>query len=690
MESRARPPVAKRVPKRLVKHGDVRVDDYYWMRDRSDPDVMKHIEAENRYTERMMRHTLPLQNKLIKEMLSRTKEDDISVPEQVDDFFYYVRTVKGKQYPIHCRRKGSLKAKEETFLDINKEARGHEFFSVDQVKVSPDHNLVAYLVDIDGSERRVLRVKDLRTGRLLKDEITNTYSMEWANDSRTMFYATIDDVYRPHKVFRHVLGAGPKDDDLVFHEKDGAYYYMLMSRTKTGKFITITVECATTSEVRYIRTDRPMEQFKVFRPREHGVLYFVLHGKDKFYIVTNQNAINFKIMEAPESAPSEKNWRELLPHREDVAIDVSDPNAWVEEFENHLVVYERGDAQGRVRVIDLRDGSSHLVKFPEKMFFVTPLKNQDRKVNKARIKYWSYLTPTSIYEYDLDKRRLGLRKRDVVRKYDPSKYRTERILTTAKDGTEVPISLVYRKGLKKNGKNPAYLYAYGAYGSFELEESKFNSNILSLLDRGFVYAFAHIRGGSDMSRKWHEQSKMLTKINSFTDFIGCAEHLIKKGYTSKGLLAVRGGSAGGLLMGAVTNMRPDLFKAVIAEVPYVDAVTTMLDPSIPMTEGEFEEWGNPEDKRYYDYFKRYSPYDNVEAKDYPDLLVTAGLNDTKVGYWEPLKWAAKLRAKKTDDNLLLMKVGLVEGHHGAPGRYDTFKEYAFIYAFIMDRLGIKA
>lgn len=683
------PPVAKRIPKRLAKHGDVRIDYYYWMRDRSDPDVMRYIEAENRYTERMMRHTMPLQRRLLNEMLSRIKEDDASVPEPVDGYYYYVRTLKGKQYPIHCRRRGSLRAREEVFLDINKEARGHRFFSVDQVKVSPDHNIVAYLVDLDGSERRVLRFKDIRTGKLLKEELANTHSMEWANDSRTVFYATIDDPYRPHKVFRHVLGTDPAEDELVFHERDGAFYYMVLARTKTRKYITITVESATTSEVRYLPADKPMGDFEVFRPREHGVIYFVLHGKDRFFVVTNKEALNFKIMEVPESCISEDNWRELLPHREDTAIDVSDPYPWVEPFENHLVVYERSDAQGRVRVIDLRDGSSRLIRFPEKMYFVSPMMRQNFDVNKVMIKYWSYVTPTSVYEYDLGTGRLELRKQEVVRGYDRSKYKCERTYATALDGTRVPISLVYRKGLRRNGRNPAYLYAYGAYGSFEPEEPKFNTNILSLLDRGFVYAFAHVRGGSDMGRGWHEQGRLMNKMNTFTDFIACAEHLIARGYTSKELLAIRGASAGGLLVGAVVNMRPDLFKAVVAEVPYVDAVTTMLDPSIPMTEGEFEEWGDPRDKHVYEYIKRYSPYDNVAAKAYPNMLVTAGLNDNRVGYWEPLKWVAKLRATKTDRNTLLIKVATLEGHHGASGRYDALKECAFIYAFIMDCLGIR-
>jgi oligopeptidase B len=683
-----RPPVARKVPKRLETHGDVRTDDYYWIRERANPGVIEYIEAENRYALDFMRHTEGLQKKLFEEMKARTNEIDSSVPERIDDFYYYTRTEAGKQYPIHCRKRGSLSASEEVILDENSIAGGNVFFKVNLVKVSPDHNLLVYLDDTNGSEKNTLHVKDLRTGELLEDQIIETSSAEWANDNKTVFYSVMDREFRPYKVFRHVLGTNPKNDVEVFHEKDDGFYYLELTKTRSRAYVLITVESATTSEIHYVSADRPMDQFKLMRPRKHGMTYFAVHHDDRFFIVTNEDAINFKIMETPTSDPTAKNWKELVPHRNTVAIDVSDPHAWVEAFEEHLVVFEREKAQGRIRVYDLKDMSSHLIEFPEAVYFVMPMQNADPKSNKLRFKYWSLVTPTSVYDYDLKKRTLELMKREEINGYDPSGYVQEMIFATAKDGTRIPITLVHRKGLKKDGTNPAYIYGYGAYGTFEWAGSRFNTMLVSLLSRGFVCATAHIRGGAEMGRGWHADGRMLKKVNSFTDFIACAEHLIAEGYTSSDRLVVRGRSAGGLLMGAITNMRPDLFKVVVAEVPFVDGVTTMLDPTIPMTVGEFEEWGNPTIKEHYDYIKGYSPYDNVAAKAYPNMLITSSLNDTRVPYWEPAKWAAKLRALKTDDNILLLKTGMVEGHAGASGRYDYLKWFAFMYAFILDRLEV--
>ena len=685
-----KPPLARRVPTVLAKHGDERIDEYYWMRDRKNPGVIEYLEAENRYMTEMMKHTEALQKKLFDELRARNKDTDSSVPERIDNFYYYTRTEADKQYPIYCRKNGSMDASEQVILDLNAVAGGNSFFKVSLVRPSPDHTKLVYLADAEGSERYTIFVKDLESGETLPDQIANTHDAEWANDSRTLFYSTMDKEYRPDKVWRHVLGSDTKNDVLVYHEEDARFYYLEVRKTKSRKFILITVESATTSEVRYLPADRPAESFMLFQPRKQFVEYFVLHLGSTFYVVTNEDAVNFKVMTVPDNDIARKDWKELIPARDDVAIDVSDPNPWVEPFERHLAVFERQKAQGRIRIYSLEDMSSRTVDFGEQIYFVMPITNQNPQSNVLRIRFWSMVTPTSEYEYNLDTRELKLLKRDEIPGYDPGKFTSEMLWATSKDGVQVPVSVVYRKELRKNGRNPCYLYGYGAYAAFEWAKSEFNTNIISLLDRGFVCAHAHIRGGGDLGRRWHHDGRVLTKINSFYDFIACAEHLIKEGYTSPDLLAIRGRSAGGLLMGAVTNMRPDLFKAVIAEVPFVDAVTTMLDPTIPLTIGEFEEWGNPEQKEHYDYIKRYSPYDNVSRKAYPNMLVSAGLNDSRVQYWEPAKWVARLRAMKTDDNLLLFRVGITEGHAGASGRYDHLRWFACMYAFILDRLGIQS
>lgn len=684
------PPIARKVPKELVTHGDARVDNYFWLRDRANPGVIEYIEAENRYADEATKHTEPLKKKLIEELKSRMIETDISVPQKKDDYYYYTRSERGKQYPIHCRKKGTLNAEEEVILDENDIAKESVFFTVNMHKVSPDHQMLAYLADTNGSERNTLYVKDLGTEELLSEQIPNTSEMEWANDNKTIFYSIMDNAARAYKVFRHVLGTNPKADVEVFHEEDPGFYYLVLSKTKTRKYILITVESATTSEVHYIRADRPKDGFKVMRARKHRVVYFAIHHEDRFFIVTNENAINFKIMEAPESDPAAKNWKEFVPHREGVSIDVSDPYPFVEAFNGHLVIFERENGQGRIRVLNLKDKRSHYIDFPEEIFMAYPIENPDPESEELWIKYFSMVTPDTIYAYDLKAKKLELKKQDKFSGYDPLMYHQERVFAKARDGKNVLITLVHRKDLKKEGRNPTYLYGYGAYGTFEWATyNTFNSMLIPLLERGFVCAHAHIRGGGELGRRWHEDGRMLKKINTFTDFIACAEHLIAERYTSTDRLTIRGRSAGGLLMGAVTNMRPDLFKVVVAEVPFVDAVTTMLDPSIPQTVGEFEEWGNPALKQEYDYIKTYSPYDNIERKPYPNMLITASLNDIRVPYWEPVKWTAKLRAMKTDYNTILLKTGIVEGHSGASGRYDHLKYFAYMYAFILDRLGMR-
>jgi len=685
-----KPPVARKVPKEIVTHGDKRVDEYFWIRDRSNPGVIEYIEAENRYTEDMMKHTKPLQEKLFKEFKGRLMETDSTVPDKMDDYYYYSRTEAEKQYPIYCRKKGGLEAPEEIVLDINEAAGGNEFFNVEVCKISPDHKLCAYLADTDGSERHTLFVKDLRTGKVIENSIRDVAMAEWANDSRTLFYSIIDKEARPFKVMRHVLEADHKTDVEVYHEKDKMFCYLALTKTKSRAYIMITVMSTTTSEVRYVSADKPAEAFKVIKPRKHLLEYFVFHHGDEFYIVTNENAPNYKIVEAPVSDPSEKNWNVLLPHRENVAICVSEPQPWVEVFKDYVVVFELENAVPKLQVIDLKDKSSHEIRLPESMCAIKPANNPEFGSTKVRFNYSSFVTPPSVYDYDMKASKLELMKRQEVPGFDPSRYETERTFAKAKDGTKIPISLVHKKGLAKNGKNPAFLYGYGGYGDFEGPAPEFKIWLLSLLDRGFVCANAHIRGGGDLGKKWHEQGRMINKMNTFTDFIACAEHLVKEGYTSRDRLAIRGRSAGGLLIGAVTNMRPDLFKVVVAEVPFVDAINSMLDDTIPLTASEFEEWGNPgASKEHYDYFKRYSPYDNVEAKDYPNILTTGAWNDSRVQYWEPTKWTAKLRATKTDNNILLLKSTIVQGHSGASGRYDYLKWYAFMSAFVLDRLGIK-
>jgi len=678
----AAPPLAKKIPKVDTLHGEIRLDNYFWLRDRDNPEVITYLETENKYTEAMMKHTEEFQEKLYNELLSRIKETDLSVPEKIDDYYYYTRTEEGKQDSIYCRKKGSLRAQEEILLDVNELARGYGYFYIGVFKVSPNHQLLAYSVDTSGAENYTLYVKNLNSGELLKDVIPNTYySVEWANDNMTLFYNILDEAQRPYKLFRHKLGTDPKDDALVYHEKDDAYYLDL-KKSKSKDYIFINLGSMVTTEVHYLDADHPTKDFKIIHPRQHEMEYSLKHHGDKFYILTNDEAKNFKLMQAPVKDPSKKNWVEVLPHRVSVKIDN------IDLFKNHLVVYERENGLKKIRITDLTSNEVHYVEFLEPVYTFWKAKNPDFNTNLLRFNYTSLVIPRSVFDYNMDTKIRELKKQyEVLGGYDPSLYQSERIFARAKDGTMIPISLVYKKEMVKDGENPLLLYGYGSYGSSS--EPYFSSNRLSLLDRGFIYAIAHIRGGGEMGRYWYEEGKLLQKKNTFTDFISCAEHLIAEEYTSSHKLVILGGSAGGLLMGAVTNMRADLFKAVIAEVPFVDVINTMMDPSIPLTVIEYEEWGNPNLKGYYDYIKSYSPYDNVEAKDYPDILITAGLNDPRVAYWEPAKLTAKLRALKTDNKLLLLKTNMGAGHGGASGRYDYLKEIAFDYAFVFKVFGIE-
>ncbi len=682
------PPKAKRVPLELVAHGDVRVDEYHWMRNRSDPDLMRYIEEENRYTDAVMASTDRLQRKLVDEIMSRTPEEDISVPRAVDGYFYYERTVAKKQYPINCRRKGSMDGEEEVVLDQNEVAEGLEFFEMGTVKVSPDNRLIAYLADTDGSERYHLFIRDISTGKVVDSTIPNTDSVEWTNDSKALLYIVLDDVHRPDRIKRHVLGTDPAEDEVIFHEEDPMCEYLNLRKTKSEAYMLITAQSLTSSEVSFIPAADASGRVRPMAPRKHGVKYYALHHGDTFFMLTNEDAPNFKLMRTVAKDYSPEKWEEVLPHDEKVALCVSDPVPWAEVFEKHLVIFDRQDGVVGIRVMDIGTGEWHRVPMPQKVCSPVPMENAGYSTTTFRFKVSSLTMPETVYEYDMANRRLAVIKRAKVSGYDPSEYATEKIFATAQDGVEVSIIMVYRKPLVRDGTRPLLLLGYGAYGDFETAGGEFSVERLSLLDRGVIFAIANIRGGSDMGGRWYEQGVMLNKKNSFTDFIACAEHLVAQGYTSSDRLAATGRSAGGLLMGAIANMRPDLFKAIETGVPFVDVISTQMDPTIPLVPGEWEEWGDPSIEEHYWYMKSYSPYDNVERKAYPAMLVTTGMNDPRVPYWEPVKWVARLRSMKTDHNPLLLKTMLVQGHRGSSGRFDHAKDAAFLMAFVLHSLGI--
>lgn len=677
------PPVAEKKPKALTIHGHTREDDYYWLREKENPEVIAYLEAENAYTEAMMAHTEPLQERLYQEMVGRIQETDETAPVPIGDYNYYSRTEEGEQYSIYCRKAGSLEAEEEVLLDLNALAEGHDYLNLGVYKVSPDHGLLAYSLDTNGAEDYVLYVKDLATGELLPDEIHNTYySAEWGNDNETLFYTTKDEAKRSHQVWRHRLGTAVEEDELLYHEKDELFRVFLY-KTKDRRYVVATSASMETSEQRYLDAGAPAGDFVLIQRRQKGLRYYVAHHSDTFYILTNDEAPNFRLLTAPVHTPQKEHWRERIPHREKVKIDD------VDLFARHLVVYERENGLRTMRIVDLETDEDHYLDFPEPVYTYAQNGNPEFDTNRVRYTYSSLSTPDSVYDYDMDTREQTLVKRKpVLGGYDPDDYQTERIFATADDGTEVPISLVYRRdAFGGDAPAPCLLYGYGSYG--HSIDPTFNSNRVSLLDRGFIFAIAHVRGGQEMGRIWYDQGKFLYKRNTFTDFIACARRLLDGGYTSREQLAIIGGSAGGLLVGATLNMAPDLFRAAVAVVPFVDVVTTMLDESIPLTVGEFEEWGNPKEEEYYRYMLSYSPYDNVEAQAYPHLLVTAGLNDPRVQYWEPAKWTAKLRDRKTDDNALLLKTEMGAGHSGPSGRYDYLREMALHYAFVLDALGIE-
>jgi oligopeptidase B len=678
-EAALTPPVAQVVRRVELVHGELREDDYFWLRDRNDPAVVAYLEAENRYTAKVMRHTEALQERLYQEMRGRIKETDLSVPERLDEYLYYSRTEAGGQYPILCRRRGEGTA-EEILLDQNPLAAGHDYFRLGANAVSPDHRLLAYSVDASGSEEFTLFIKDLSTGDLLAESIPNTsHGVAWANDSRTLFYTVLDEAHRPCRLYRHLVGTNPAEDGLVYFEPD-ASFFLDVSRTRSRRYLLLDISSHSTSEVRFMSADRPEDPFSVVQPRATGVEYTVTHHGDRFFITTNDGAPNFRLVQAPVATPGREHWTPVLPYRPSVKLDATDA------FTEHLVIYERASGLRQIRVLELISGTEHLVSFPEPVYTVRAHANPEFETTLIRFTYTSLVTPSSVVDYDMAQRSWTVRKQtEVLGGYDSTLYQSERRFATSPDGTSVPISLVYRRPLHPDGTRPLLLYGYGAYGlSYD---PVFSSNTLSLLDRGFVVGIAHVRGGEEMGRCWYDGGRLLNKRNTFTDFVAAAEHLISSGCTTPDRLVISGGSAGGLLMGAVTNMRPDLFRIVLADVPFVDVVNTMLDASLPLTVIEYDEWGNPNERAAYEYIRSYSPYDNIRPMNYPHILVTAGLNDPRVAYWEPAKWTAKLRAKKIDGNQLLLRTNMGAGHGGPSGRYDYLREIAFKYAFVLDVLG---
>ena len=675
------PPEAKQV-RRITKIHDVELkDDYFWLRDKANPEVTKHLEAENAYTEAVMAPYKELQESIYKEMLGRIKQTDLSVPARQGDYWYYSRTEEGKQYPYTCRRKGTMEGAEEILLDLNTLAEGHSFLGLGAFSVSDDANWLAFTLDTTGYRQYTLQVKDLRSGALSPEKVDRVGSVVWANDNKTVFFTTEDaTTKRSDKFWRHVVGT--PDNTLVYEEKD-ELFDLGTGRSLDKKVIFVGAYAKTSREHRWLAADNPTGTFTVVVPRSEGHEYDVDHYQGQFYITTNKGAKNFKVVTAPMDDPSEKNWNIFIAHNLAVKID------GLSFFKDHLVVSEREGGLTFLRVIDMNKKASHRIATEEPDYAMGMGANPEFDTPSIRYAYQSMVTPPTVYEYDLTtKKRTLLKQQEVLGGYDPAKYEAKRVWAIARDNTKVPVSLVYKQGLKLDGQAPMLLYAYGSYGVSMAPT--FNSNRLSLLDRGVVYGIAYIRGGGELGEEWREQGRMMQKLNTFNDFIDSAEYLVKRKYTSADRLVIQGGSAGGLLMGAVSNARPDLFKAVVAQVPFVDVMNTMLDASLPLTTSEYIEWGNPNEKAAFDYMMRYSPYDNVKAQKYPAMLVQASLNDSQVPYWEAAKWVAKLRQLKTDTNPILLKTNMGAGHGGASGRYDALRETAFMYSFVLWQMGVTA
>jgi len=663
-----------------MRHGETVVDNYFWLREKSNPEVVQYLDAENAYTAATTKTLQPFADSLYSEMLARIKQTDLSVPVRRGEYLYYTRTVEGLQYPIQCRRKGNMEALEEVLLDPNELAKTHKFVGVGNFVVSDDANLLAYSVDFSGFRQYTLHVKDLRSGKTLPDTAERVTAIVWAADNKTLFFTTEDAVTkRSDRLWRHTLGANASEP--LYEEKD-ELYDIFLDKTRDKKFIFLGIESKDTSETRYLRADRPRDNFAIMLPREKKHRYYVDHREELFYIRSNKGGHNFEVVTAPDSDPAVKNWKVFVPHREDTRIQD------IDLFRDFAVVVERSRALDHIRLYDFAKGAWSQVAFPEPVYSAFPGGTPDYDSTTYRYSYQSLITPPSVYDYDTRTGQSALLKRqEVLGTYDPSQYASERLWATARDGTQVPISVVYKKGFPRDGSGALFLYAYGSYG-FGTPPS-FSSNRLSLLDRGMAYAVAHIRGGDEMGEQWREDGMLMKKKNTFFDFIDSAQYLIEQKWTTKNRLVIEGGSAGGLLMGAVVNFRPDLFKAVHLAVPFVDVMNTMMDATLPLTVGEYLEWGNPNEKAAYDYMKTYSPYDNLTKHDYPAMLVTTSFNDSQVMYWEPAKYVARLRTLRTDKNPLLLKIKMdPAGHGGASGRYDRLHDQAFEYAWMLREVGI--
>lgn len=672
------PPVAKKVPHKLTEHGDTRVDDYFWIKDKTNKDVLKYLEAENAYTAKVLKPTQATQENLYKEFLSRIKETDQDAPVRDRGYWYYARTVAGKQYPIHCRKKGTLDAPEEVLLDGNELAKGEKFFSFGPQRVSPDGNLLAYSTDTTGFREYVLSVKDLRTGKLVEDKLVKAPQFEWAADNKTLFYTTEDEAKRAHKVWRHEIGAPVKRDAVAYEEKD-ELFWLELAKSRDGKVLFHSSVSYGSTEVRFLASDKPGDKWGTVRARERDHEYDVAHRDGVFFVRTNTGAPNFKVMTAPVATPDK--WSDFVKH---------DPAVYIESvalFRGHMVLSVRTGGLTQLVVRAFRNGATHTVEIKDKVFDVALSNNPEFDTDSIRFTHTTLTTADAEYRYDMTtKAHELLKQKEVPGGYKPDDYATERVHAVAPDGTKVPLSLVYKKGLKRDGTAPCLLYGYGAYGlNMPMD---FDAVRVSLLDRGFVYAIAHVRGGSDLGRGWYDDGKMLKKQNTFTDFIACADFLVNEKFCSRDKLAIEGASAGGLLIGAVLNQRPDLCKAAIMKVPFVDAITSMLDESLPLTVQEFQQWGNPKVKAEYEYMRKYCPYTNIKKSAYPAMLVMTALNDSQVLFHEPTKYVAKMRALRTDKNPLLLRCNMDAGHGGASGRYDHLKEDAIVVAFLLDQMGI--
>ncbi len=681
---RTEPPVARVEPTELELHGTTRIDDYYWLKEREDPAVVEYLAAENAYLETEMAHTADLQERLFQEIVGRIKEDDESVPYRFRDYYYQARYEQGKEYPVHVRREGSIEGPEEVMVDVNALADGHEYFSarVGVSGISEDQRVLAFATDSVGRRKYTIRFLDLETGEYLADEIPDvTPNVVWAADNRTLFYTRQDpETLRRFQVYRHILGTDPSADELVYEEADEEFS-VSVGRTKSRDYIFITSSQTLSTEYRYVSAADPSAEFRVILPRAADHEYSVEHYGDHFYFRTNHEALNFRLVRAPVADPGFDGWEEVVAHRDSVLLEEFDI------FRDHLVLEEREGGLVRLRVIPWTGDGEHYIEFDDAAWMAFTMANLEFDTPVLRYGYTSMTTPFTTYDYDMESRERTLLKRtEVVGDFDPADYESERLWAEARDGRQVPVSLVYRRGFKRNGSAPLLLYAYGSYGSSM--DATFSPARLSLLDRGFVFAIAHVRGGEEMGRWWYEQGKLLNKMNTFTDFIDSADYVVSEGYADPDRVFAMGGSAGGLLMGAVVNIRPDLWRGVVAAVPFVDVVTTMLDESIPLTTSEYDEWGDPNDSTYFEYMLSYSPYDNVERVDYPNLLVTTGLHDSQVQYWEPAKWVAKLRTMKTDSNRLYLHTNMEAGHGGASGRFKRHRETALEYAFLLNLAGI--